>query len=222
MVRPFFGKLVPHFRVEGKEIHVMHGNVITVYAGLQESHVEERCTVEAKVVHLIYNIDVMVFVLLVEEIVNERSKLKQLFKAISERDEQGQLVLVQRVSLGQGIGRQAVLLLATQARLWWGTGGQGDVKEEHEGERCSPEEAGRPAEAHHGCHGCPHLPHQQHPQVLGTTRAARGKGAVSFMGFGKAMADTFSYTQIILPPGCHEWRRPHTRAESQPPPHTLT
>ena len=52
MVWPFLWKLVAHFRVERKEVHIVHGYIITVYAGLQESHIEERGSVEAKVVHL--------------------------------------------------------------------------------------------------------------------------------------------------------------------------
>lgn len=52
MVRAFFRKLVSHFWVHGKEVNIMHGNVVTVYARLQEAHIEQRGSVETKVIYL--------------------------------------------------------------------------------------------------------------------------------------------------------------------------
>ena len=52
MERTFFRELVLHSRVNGEEVNIMHGDVVTVNVGLQETHVEERGSVETKIVYL--------------------------------------------------------------------------------------------------------------------------------------------------------------------------
>lgn len=87
MIGTIMRELINQCRVERQQVHIMHGNIVTINTRLQKAHVEQRGTVEAQTVHLINDVYVMILALRCQETVDMRCKLQQFFKSIPEWDE---------------------------------------------------------------------------------------------------------------------------------------